>query len=61
MRPGLGDALKTVLFGAIGVRRKADHERQTQALNPVYLIIAGVVFAALFVVTLIVIVRIVVS
>ncbi|MGA8007062.1 MAG: DUF2970 domain-containing protein [Burkholderiales bacterium] len=61
MRPGLLEVVKTVLFGAMGVRRKADHERQTQPLNPVYLIIAGVVFAALFVVTLIVIVRIVVS
>ena len=61
IRPGLLDAVKTVLFGAMGVRRKADHERQTQPLNPVYLIVAGVVFAALFVLTLIVIVRIVVS
>ena len=61
MRPGLLDVVKTVLFGALGVRRKADHERQTQPVSPVYLIIAGVVFAALFVTTLIVIVRIVVS
>ena len=61
MRPSLLDVVKTVLFGALGVRRKADHERQTQPVNPVYLIIAGVVFAALFVLTLIVIVRIVVS
>ena len=61
MRPGLLDVVKTVLFGALGVRRKADHERQTQPVSPVYLIVAGVVFAALFVLTLIVIVRIVVS
>jgi hypothetical protein len=61
MRPGLLDVVKTVLFGALGVRRKADHERQTQPVNPVYLIVAGVVFAALFVLTLITIVRIVVS
>jgi Protein of unknown function (DUF2970) len=61
MRPGPLDVVKTVLFGALGVRRKADHERQTQSVNPVYLIVAGVAFAALFVLTLIVIVRIVVS
>lgn len=61
MRPSLLDVVKTVLFGALGVRRKADHERQTQPVNPVYLIVAGIVFAALFVLTLIVIVRIVVS
>jgi len=61
MRPGLLDVVKTVLFGALGVRRRADHERQTQPVRPVYLIVAGVAFAALFVLTLIVIVRIVVS
>ena len=61
MRPSLLDVMKTVLFGAMGVRRRADHERQTQPVNPVYLIVAGVVFAALLVLTLIVIVRIVVS
>ena len=61
MPPGLLDVVKTVLFGAMGVRRKADHERQTQPVNPVYLIVAGVIFAALFVLTLIAIVRIVVS
>jgi len=45
----------------MGVRRKADHERQTQPVSPVYLIVGGLVFAALFVLTLIMIVRIVVS
>lgn len=60
-RPGLLDVAKTVLFGALGIRRKADHERETQAVKPVYLIVAGLVFAALFVLTLITVVRIVVS
>ena len=61
MRPGFGDVVKTVLFGALGVRRKADHERQTQPVKPIYLIVAGVVFGALFVLTLITIVHLVVS
>ena len=61
LRPGFVDVVKTVLFGAMGIRRKADHERQTQPVNPIYLIVGGVVFAALFVLTLIMIVRIVVS
>ena len=51
--------LKTVLFGLIGVRRKADHERAE--LNPVHVVIAGVTLAAMFVLTLITIVRIVVG
>ena len=60
-RPGLLEVAKTVLFGALGIRRKADHERETQAVKPVYLIVAGLVFAALIVLTLITVVRIVVS
>ena len=51
--------VKTVLFGLIGVRRKADHERAE--LNPVHVIVAGVTLAAIFVVTLITIVRLVVG
>jgi len=50
-------ALKTALSALIGIRRKADHERQR--INPVHLIVAGVVLAAFFVFTLIAIVRIV--
>jgi len=60
-RPSLLEVAKTVLFGALGIRRRSDHERETQAVKPVYLIIAGLVFAALFVLTLITIVRLVVS
>lgn len=50
-------AVKTVLSGMIGIRRKADHE--SERINPVHVIVAGVVLAALFVLTLVTIVRIV--
>ena len=50
-------ALKTALSALIGIRRKADHEGQR--LNPVQVIVAGVVLAALFVFALLAIVRIV--
>ena len=53
------DTVKTVLAGAIGIRRKSDHERAP--LNPVHLVIAGVLFAVLFVFTLLTIVKIVLS
>lgn len=59
--PGLLEVVKTVLFGALGIRRRADHERETQAVKPVYLIVAGLIFAALFILTLILVVRIVTS
>ena len=51
--------VKTVLFGFVGIRRKVDHERAE--LKAVHVVIAGVVLAAIFVVTLITIVRIVVG
>ena len=53
------DTVKTVLAGAIGVRRKSDHERAP--LNPVHLIVAGLIFAVLFVFTQLTIVKIVLS
>jgi hypothetical protein len=53
------DTVKTVLSGMIGVRRKADHEKA--ALNPVHVVIAAVLAVAIFIFTLITIVRIVTS
>jgi hypothetical protein len=49
-------------FGAVawsffGVRRSADHAQDVQRLNPVHVIIAGVVSAALFVLALVLLVR----
>ena len=57
--PSFLDTVKTVLAGAIGVRRKADHERVP--LNPLHLAIAAVMFVVLFIFTLLTIVRIVLS
>jgi len=53
------NAVKTVLYGAIGIRRRADHERAP--VNPVHLVIAAVIFVVLFVLTLRTIVSVVVS
>ena len=51
--------IKTVFFGFLGVRRKTDHE--SASLNPVHVIIAGLVAAVLFILTLVTIVRFVVG
>lgn len=53
------EAIKTVLSGAVGIRRKSAHERAQ--LNPVHVVIAAVGFVVLFVVTLATIVRFVTS
>jgi Protein of unknown function (DUF2970) len=44
------DAVKTVLFGFLGVRRRADHERAQ--IRPLHIIVAAVLVVALFVLTL---------
>jgi len=53
------ETIKTVLYGFVGVRRKDDHEKA--ALNPLHVILAGIVLAVIFVLTLVTIVRIVTS
>jgi hypothetical protein len=55
------DVLKTIAFGALGVRRRADHEQETARIKPLHIIIAGIIAAALFILTLITIVRMVVA
>jgi len=58
-KPSFLDTVKTVFAGAIGVRRRADHERAP--LNPLHLVIAAVIFVVLFIFTLLAIVKIVLS
>jgi len=50
-------AVKTVLSGLIGVRRKADHEGQR--IHPLQLVVAALALVALFIFTLHTIVRVV--
>ena len=48
-------ALKAVLWGFIGIRRRTDAERAP--LNPVHVIIVAVVCVVLFILTLVTIVQ----
>jgi hypothetical protein len=56
-RAGFLDIAKTVLSGLIGVRRKAAHE--SLRITPLQVVVAGVATVAVFIFTLIAIVRIV--
>ena len=53
------DTVKTVLWGMIGIRRRADHERAN--LRPAHVIILGFIFLVLFILTLRFVVSLVVS
>jgi len=55
------DAIKTVLSGFAGIRRRADHESETSKLNPLHLVAAALVFVLLFIFTLMTLVRLVTS
>ena len=53
--------VRAVLLSFIGLRKGSEHESDMAKLNPVHVIIAGLIVAAVFVTILIVIVRTVVS
>ena len=50
-----------VFWSFFGVRKRSDHEADIQRLNPVHVIVMGILAAALFVATLLVIVKFVVG
>jgi hypothetical protein len=53
--------MKAVFWSFFGVRKRSDYESDAANLNPLHVIIAGLIGAAIFVITLIVIVKMVVA
>jgi hypothetical protein len=53
--------IKAVAWSFFGVRQRAGYEQDVQKLNPVHVIVAGILAAALFVLALVLIVRWVVA
>jgi hypothetical protein len=53
--------MKAVFWSFFGVRRRSDYENDAARLNPLHVIIAGVIGAAVFVVVLVLIVNMVVA
>ncbi|WP_422018664.1 DUF2970 domain-containing protein [Roseateles sp.] len=60
-KASLGQTISAVAWSFFGVRRSKDHESDMARLNPVHVIIAGVLGAALFVLVLVLLVRWVIS
>jgi hypothetical protein len=58
-RASFSDTVKTVLYGAIGVRRRGDHDRAR--VRPAHLVAAAIVLLVLFVLTLRLVVSLVLS
>jgi hypothetical protein len=53
--------LKTVFWSFFGVRRRADNEADLAGITPVQVVIAGIIGAAIFVTTLILLARFIVG
>ncbi len=53
--------MKAVFWSFFGVRKKSDYEQDAVQLNPIHVIIAGVIGAFIFIMILLVVVKIVVS
>ena len=60
MTPPRGSIVRTfraVAWSFFGVRQASEHEKEVSQLNPVHVIVAGVVAAAVFVAALVVLVK----
>jgi len=60
-RPNLLQTVSAVLWSFFGVRKGRDHDRDMAQLNPVHVVITGVVLGVLFVLALLMIVKSVIN
>jgi hypothetical protein len=56
-----GATIKAILWAFFGVRKKSDYEKDAAKLNPLHVLLAGVIAALIFIATLVIIVKIVVA
>ena len=56
-----GATVKAVLWSFFGVRKSSAYEEDTAQLNPVHVVIAGVIAAVIFILILLTVVKIVVA
>jgi hypothetical protein len=60
-KASFGATMKAVFWSFFGIRKKSDYEKDAQQLNPVHVVIAGVIGAIIFIATLLMIVKSVVG
>jgi hypothetical protein len=58
-KAGFFETIKSIAWAFFGVRGRKGHERDLARLHPLHVILAGLLMAAVFVLALIVIVRVV--
>jgi hypothetical protein len=60
-KASFGATMKAVFWSFFGVRKRRDYESDAARLNPVHVIIAGIIGAVVFVAILVTIVKVVVA
>ena len=58
-KANLGQTFRAVAWSFMGIRKSADHEQDIKKLNPIHVVIAAVLGAAVFVVLLVGLVHVV--
>mgnify|MGYP001555256234 FL=1 len=60
-RSSFGQSVRAVLWSFLGVRKRRDLEADANQLNPLHVVVAAVICAAIFIGVLILVVRLVVG
>ncbi len=60
-RAGIGQVARAIVWSFLGIRKRTEHEADLARITPVQAVVAGLIGAALFVITILVVVRIVMS
>lgn len=60
-KASFGATIKAVLWSFLGIRKKSDYEQDAAQLNPVHIVIAGIIGALIFIAILVTIVKVVVA
>jgi len=60
-KANFGQTFRAVAWSFLGIRRSADHAEDVKKLNPIHVVIAAVIGAAVFVVFLVVLVHFVIG
>ncbi len=60
-KASFGATMKAVFWSFFGIRKRSDYEKDSASLNPIHVIIAGLIGVLVFIGVLIVLVRIAVS
>ncbi len=60
-KASFGATMKAVFWSFFGIRKRSDYEKDAASLNPIHVIIAGLIGAAIFIGVLVLLVRVAVS